>query len=127
MTFPAPPDHLGQKMLMVSHRDLLLIQIQSWTSGYEAFQEMACRARPEMKDGQEACSAIRVEPEAGTDSETIRFHAYYPVTGTKVKDDISNASAGLDMAVFKSQFKAISPEWLKWERRDNGGSIEILK
>ncbi|HEX3091223.1 MAG TPA: hypothetical protein VHW72_01305 [Candidatus Angelobacter sp.] len=127
MNIPAPPDHPGQKLLMVSHRDLLLFQMQAWIAGYQAAEELYCRARPEMKADPDACARVRIEAETGSDDETCRLHAYFPETGDKVKDPLFKSEADLYAVIFKAQFESKSPKWLKWERRDNAGPTVALK
>jgi hypothetical protein len=86
---------------------------------------MATQASCENLPGntRESCTAISVhiEFEVGSDSETIRIHAYYSDT------KLNKSSADVVSTTAKISFSKLGPKWLKWERRDNGGSIESMK
>ena len=116
-----PPDHPGQKALMLSQRDLYLVQTQSWLAGYEASQLGECQAK-QIK--AEVCESQHIEAEQGSDPETIRLHAYYPATQG---NNLAKPDADAKVALIHFLFGAAAPKWLKWERRDNGGAIEAMK
>jgi hypothetical protein len=126
MNIAAPADHPGQKMLMLNHHDLLLTQLKAWQDGYELARDVACETTPNA--AKESCEEFRVhvEPETGTDSETIRLHLYYRVTG-RPSDRYLKSKADTEVANFLLFTSKIGPKWLKWERRDNGDAAEALK
>ena len=82
MNIAAPPGHPGQQLLMVSQRDLLLLQARAWQEGRELEVDAACKNAAWMK--KDSCEEFRIhiEPENGSDSETILLHLYYRIDGT---------------------------------------------
>jgi hypothetical protein len=126
MNIAVAPGHPGQKLLMLSHRDLLLVQARAWEEGIEMDRESECRKWPGMTE--KSCEAIKVhvEPEAGSDSETILLHSYYRVDETPA-GSTRYLQANNYADLIKTEIGSIGPKWLKWERRDNGAPAEMLR
>jgi len=122
MDIPVPSGHPGQKQLMLSYRDFLLVQMKAWVDGRELERDEACPG------SKETCAHMRVhlEPEQGSDSETILLHAFYRSNGTKA-DEYLKSKADIYCADTKLFMGTVAPKWLKWERRDNNGQTQPLK
>lgn len=111
-------------MLMLNERDLLLLQLKSWQEGREIGQGAACLSIPEATKESCESTGVHLEPEQGSDTETILLHVYYRVNGSTMDKYVKSKADMLcaDLPLFMGK---IGPKWLKWERRDNGGPVEV--
>lgn len=100
--------------------------MRSWEEGIEMARDSECRTWPAMDET--SCKAIKVhiEPEAGSDSETILLHAYYRLDQTPA-GSTRFLQASNYITLLKTELGSIGPRWLKFERRDNGEPPEPIK